>query len=237
MKMKPAAMLAIQLPRCAQLMKKSQDCADPPSGIKRQKLVFNKIYAIINFYSASAKISLLITGAQYNDEKTLRSSAAALLSACSKPPAADFSGEWEAVNQGGGSERKLTIVKTGEGYSIQDEFKLDADAARPSSSSQVTGKAASNGKIQYDKHPDTELSIDEASGLLIWTAKAKARRLYSSALFKQKKSGICLIFYYERNHSTASASLVTRSTSSSVVLPASTLRRPSSRIEPECLRA
>ena len=59
----------------AQLMKKSQDCADPPSGIKRQQLVVNKIYAIINIHSASAKISLLITGAQYNDEKTLRSSA------------------------------------------------------------------------------------------------------------------------------------------------------------------
>lgn len=91
-------------------------------------------------------------------------SAAVLLSACSKPPAADFSGEREAVNQGGGSERKLTIVKTGEGYSIQDEFKLDA--AQPSSSSQATGKAASDGKIQYDKHPDIKLSIDEASGLL-----------------------------------------------------------------------
>ena len=75
MKMKPAAMLAIQLPRYAQQMKKAQDCADPPSGIKRQQLVFNKIYAIINFHFASAKISLLITGAQYNDKKTLRSSA------------------------------------------------------------------------------------------------------------------------------------------------------------------
>jgi len=93
-------------------------------------------------------------------------SAAVLLAAGGKPPAADFSGEWEAVNQGGGSERKLTIVKTGEGYSIQDEFKLDAAAARPSSSSQVAGKAASDGKIQYDKHPDTKLSIDESSGLL-----------------------------------------------------------------------
>lgn len=104
-------------------------------------------------------------------------SVAVLLSACSKPPAADFSGEWEAVNQGGGSERKLTIVKTGEGYSIQDEFKLDADAARPSSSSQVTGKAASNGKIQYDKHPDTELSIDKASGLLTLDSKSEGAQI------------------------------------------------------------
>ena len=73
-------------------------------------------------------------------------------------------------------------------------------------------------------YPVRRLMLNQCSMILI-------RQIQQYALLSViKKQSECFLHY-------SSASFVTRSTSSSVVLPSSTLRKPSSRIEPASRRA
>ncbi|MEG0347708.1 MAG: hypothetical protein RR605_06610 [Acinetobacter sp.] len=89
------------------------------------------------------------------------------LTACNKQVDKDFSGEWIQVPKTENSVRKLFIEKSGNDYQIKDEFWLNQDSTRPSTSSEAIAEVSSDGSLKYKNLKTIEFQLNSTSDQLV----------------------------------------------------------------------
>lgn len=89
------------------------------------------------------------------------------LSACSKNPDVDYSGEWQQTPETS-SLRKLTITQQGNHFHIQDEFWLDkTKMERPSTAGSGIAEVNANGMMTYQNNKGVEFKLIDPNHLTL----------------------------------------------------------------------